>query len=486
MKKIIRRIVAILILLIVSGGLYATGTITKEVKTTTFYDGIFIEDIAMGGKSKEEATNELAAYVDDILSRSITLKLDEETKIITSMENLGVACTNLTEIVDEAYGFGRDGNILENYNAKEALLNAPQEYTLSFSVDENATEEFVQEHFEQYNTEPVDGTYSRKDGELNITPDVKGRTFNTNQTVEDFLAYAEVNLFNEEHELYVTYDITEAELTEEELLQMNDILGTFTTGYSTSGWSRSRNLENGITKIDGWILNPGESFSLYEATEPFTYENGYYDAGAYLGGIVVESIGGGMCQVTTTLYNAALLAELEITQRNPHSMTVSYVPLSMDAALSGTTKDLKFVNSLDHPIYIEGVYENQEITVTIYGKDERPDNREVKYESIVLEKITPTADRVVQTEEYPFGYVKTQGVHYGYETELWKVVYVDGEEVERVFINESTYSAVPRTLVVGVAGASEDIRAAVGAAAATGSIDVTRGAVSDILATPAE
>lgn len=346
------------------------------------------------------------------------------------------------------------------------------------------TKEFLQANFEQFNTEAVDGTYSRKNGELDITPDVKGRAFNVEQTAQDFVAYADANLKNEEHELYVTYDVVLAALTEEELLQMNDVLGTFTTGYSTSGWSRSRNLENGITKIDGWILEPGESFSLYEATQPFTYDNGYYDAGAYLGGIVVESIGGGMCQVTTTLYNAALLAELEITQRNPHSMTVSYVPLSMDAALSGVTKDLKFVNSLDHPIYIEGIYQNQEITVTIYGKDDRPDNREIKYETEVLKTITPTTDRIVQTEEYGFGYVKTQGVHTGYETRLWKIVYVDGVETERVVINESSYNAVPRTLVVGVAGASADIRAAVGAAAATGSIAETKGTVSAILAAP--
>lgn len=480
MKKIGKRILAILILLIVTVGLFATGAITKEVTVTTFFDGIYIEDVAMGGKTLDQANKEVSAYIDTLLSKSITLQIDEEREVVTTIKNLGVTCSNI-EVIEEAYGYARNGNLLENYSEKQKLKEMPQSYTLEFSVDEEVLRAFMKTQFETYNREPIDGVYARVDGELDITPDVKGLRFNLEKSLLNFVAYVDENIDEEDLSFPIVFEIAEAELTEELLLSMNDLLGTYTTGYSTSGWSRSRNLENGIRKIDGWILNPGDAFSLYEATHPFVYENGYYDAGAYLGGIVVESIGGGMCQVTTTLYNAALLAELEITQRDAHSMTVSYVPLSMDAALSGTTKDLKFVNNQEYPIYIEGIYENQEITVNIYGMDTRADNREISFYTEITEKIVPTNTLIVQTEEYNFGYVKTQGVHYGYETILWKIIYEDGEEVERVQVNESSYNAVPRTLVVGVAGASDEIRVAVGAAASTGDIDHTRGTVSGIL-----
>lgn len=93
---------------------------------------------------------------------------------------------------------------------------------------------------------------------------------------------------------------------------------------------------------------------MYETVAPFTAENGYAMAGSYLNGEVVDSMGGGICQVSTTLYNAVLRAELEVVERSPHSMTVHYVELSEDAAIAGTYKDFKFKNSTDYPIYIEG------------------------------------------------------------------------------------------------------------------------------------
>ena len=120
---------------------------------------------------------------------------------------------------------------------------------------------------------------------------------------------------------------------------VKDLLGSFSTNYRSSGWGRAKNVENGASKINGTILYPGDELSVYELVNPFTQENGYELAGSYLNGETVESFGGGICQVSTTLYNAALKAELEITQRYNHSMIVTYVDLSADAAIAGTYKD---------------------------------------------------------------------------------------------------------------------------------------------------
>ena len=105
-------------------------------------------------------------------------------------------------------------------------------------------------------------------------------------------------------------------------------------------------MENGCRLIDGFVLYPGEEFSAYGAVSPFTKENGYFMAGSYVDGKVVDSLGGGICQVSTTLYNAVLLSELEVTERHNHSMIVSYVEPSADAAISESSgKDFKFVNN---------------------------------------------------------------------------------------------------------------------------------------------
>ena len=140
-------------------------------------------------------------------------------------------------------------------------------------------------------------------------------------------------------------------------------------------------MRNGASKINGSIIYPGEEFSVHDAVVPFNAENGYELAGSYENGTTVETYGGGICQVSTTLYNAVIRAELEITERSAHSMIVSYVEPSMDAAISGEYKDLKFKNSTKYPVYIEGYTDGGIIHFNVYGKETRDANREVEFVS---------------------------------------------------------------------------------------------------------
>ena len=152
--------------------------------------------------------------------------------------------------------------------------------------------------------------------------------------------------------------------------------------------SRSKNLRNGAAKINGTVLMPGEEFSAYTWLTPFTVENGYASAGSYANG-QVDTVGGGLPHPGMMLYNAALLAEMDITQRQNHSMIVTYVPASQDSAIAGTYKDLKFKNPYDTPIYMEGAVNGGTISFTIYGKETRPANRTIKYVSETLSKKDP-------------------------------------------------------------------------------------------------
>ena len=120
------------------------------------------------------------------------------------------------------------------------------------------------------------------------------------------------------------------------------------------------------------------------AMRPYTKENGFAEAGAYQNGKVIQSMGGGICQVSSTLYNAVILAELGVEQRQPHSMLVDYVQPSMDAAIAGDYKDMKLKNTTETPIYIEGYVSGGYVTFTIYGKETRPENRTIKFVSETL------------------------------------------------------------------------------------------------------
>ena len=164
---------------------------------------------------------------------------------------------------------------------------------------------------------------------------------------------------------------------------------------------------------------------------------------------IAGAFGGGICQVSTTLYNAVLRAELKVTERSNHSMTVHYVPLSADAAISGTDKDLKFTNNLDHPVYIQGVAGGSSITFTIYGKEYRAKNRKVEYESETVSTRGPS-EKVIKDNTMEEGkrVVESSG-RTGYTARLWKVVYIDGKETKRTQVNSSSYMSTPSVVRVG-------------------------------------
>ena len=258
----------------------------------------------------------------------------------------------------------------------------------------------------------------------------------------------------------------------EELAQVTDVLGSFTTSYKTSGSSRSANVANGCSLINGTTLYPGEEFSTYKTVSPFSVANGYYMAGSYVSGKVVDSLGGGICQVSTTLYNAVLLAELEVTDRYNHSMIVGYVDPSADAAIAESSgKDFKFVNNTDAPIYIEGYTHDKQITFNIYGKETRAAGHSVRYESEVLETITPPADQIYADAGQPIGYIVTESAHIGYKARLWKITMENGVEVSREQVNSSTYKMVPRSATVGTATSDPQAYEEIMAAISTANID---------------
>ena len=137
---------------------------------------------------------------------------------------------------------------------------------------------------------------------------------------------------------------------------------------------------------------------------------------------------------------------MDITQRQNHSMIVTYVPASQDSAIAGTYKDLKFKNPYDTPIYMEGAVNGGTISFTIYGKETRPANRTIKYVSETLSKKDPGEPITkVDASLKPGARVKEQSAHYGLQSRLWKYVYVDGVETEKTLLQTDTYMAVSYT-----------------------------------------
>ena len=142
-----------------------------------------------------------------------------------------------------------------------------------------------------------------------------------------------------------------------------------------------------------------------------------------------------------------------------------------------------FTNNTEYPIYIEGyTTEEKKITFNIYGKDTRPSNRTVEFESVETSKTEPEGEKIIADSSHPVGFISTQSAHIGYTGELWKIIKVDGVETDRVKLNKSNYNASPRTATVGIGATDANIVATMNAAIATGSIDYVKQTISSLTA----
>ena len=245
-----------------------------------------------------------------------------------------------------------------------------------------------------------------------------------------------------------------AKYTSKDMAEIKDVLGTYTTEYGGSPYGRKVNVANGASKINGSMVYPGETLSVYKTVSPFTKENGYALAGSYENGQTVQTYGGGICQVSTTLYNAVIRAELKIVERFPHSMTVHYVPRSADAAIAGTHKDMKFKNTFDTPIYIEGKANGSTITFTVYGKKKDP-KRTVEFLSETTQ-VKESSESTVSDNTLAEGQKVLESYgHTGYSARLWKIVKINGKQVSKKVFNTSTYMSTPTVYRVGTKKAED-------------------------------
>ncbi|MCH5185789.1 MAG: VanW family protein [Oscillospiraceae bacterium] len=233
----------------------------------------------------------------------------------------------------------------------------------------------------------------------------------------------------------------------------NKTLASFSTKYSASNVNRSQNLALAASKMNGTVLAPGEVFSYNDVVGKRTAANGFKNAPVYENGKSVDGIGGGVCQVSTTLYSAVLYADLKIVSRRNHSLPVAYVPLGQDATVVDDAIDFQFENNTNYPIKIVSSAAKGTIDVSIVGT-EREKERTVKLEHKTLSRTDPTT-KEIKNPDLPAGTTKTVSKgKAGYVVESTKIVYENGAEVSRESLGKSTYKMVPTEVEVGTGQAA--------------------------------
>lgn len=446
MKKLCN-VLAILAAVLVVSGIISGGA--HAAASPTIPQGVEVEGIDLSNMTPEEAKAALNDFIDQVKGRTLHLTDGQDVVMDIPFSQFGVDIAD-PGVVDTLSRIGSGGNILKRYKALRDVQNGHGDYQIRFTCDTAALENILNERAGEVNREPEDAILVRHGGQLLITDEVIGRTLKAAETAQLVSDTITRGWDRQDLSIEAAFDQAAPAHTAQELSVVQDVLGTYTTSFAGSSYNRIENIKNGAAKIDETVLYPGDEFSFTQAVAPFTSDNGYYLAGGYASGKTVDTMGGGICQVSSTLYNTVLRSELTVLERTNHMMTVGYVPLGADATIAEPTIDFKFRNDYEYPVYIEAYTYGSSVTVTFYGKETRPQNRTLEFESVTEQTINPGPDVVTEDPTLPEGYEKvTQSAHTGYVASFYKLVYVDGNLESRELINRSTYNAYPRYVTRG-------------------------------------
>ena len=447
--------------------------------------GIYLQGIDLGGMTQDEVMEAAAKKIDELGQTQVTVTAGDRSGTCTLSE-LGLSWRN-RGVISEIFHLGATGNIVQRYKDRKDLEHSNKQFLMTFDISKKKASKRAEE-FSSFNTEPVDAwIYTRDDLTPGVDGGTEGITVDTKATVKALKKMIRRWDGHSALSLELPVERVSPEVTYDELALICDPLGSATTDYSASSYARAINVENGCRKISGTLLYPDDWFSVTQAVTPFTPENGYEQAPTYEENRVIDSYGGGICQVSTTLYNAVLKAELEVTERSNHTMVVTYVPLSKDAAIAEGVMDFNFVNTSQWPVYIIGSCYGGQITFTIYGHETRPANRTLEFESRTISTIEPTQAKLFANGAQDVGYInQTQTPHTGYVAELWKNIYIDGALSESVQVNTSHYTAVGTIYDIGVRSDNPAISQAMMAAVSSGNLAEVQNTIANAAAIAAQ
>ena len=487
-----------------------------NINNDKIVSGVSISGIDMSGLSKDEAKAKLEEIYNKKEEQEIKLKRGEYETVLSPV--LMEVDYKIDEAVEEAYKIGKEENIfVNNYKILFALI-WKEDIPVNMTLNEEVTRQTIDDMNTNLSDVVIESSYTLEDEELIITKGKAGVKIDTDNLLnkakeiltdtnisDDFVEIPVVNkepdpididkiheeVYKEAKDAYYTEDplqvypeekgidfdvenareilkedkeeyiipliITEPEVTLDDLgtKAFPDQLATFTTRYDVSDVDRTTNLVLAIKKINGTVLRSGEEFSYNKVVGARTVAAGYKNAKIYSAGQVVDGLGGGICQVSSTLYNAALLANLEITERRNHQFVTSYVEAGRDATVVYGSTDFKFKNTRKYPIRIVATAKNGILTMTIYGIKEENEYT-FKFTPKVL-ATTPYQTQYIDDDTLPEGTekVKQKGaVGKKVQTTITKLL--NGKVVSSEVLSVDTYTPMTRIILRGTKKVSSE------------------------------
>lgn len=436
-KKIIAAVCVMSLLTMVSvpaGYAHATELNWSKV----IYPGIYIEGIDVGGKKLEEAESLVKEkYETAALLKKIEIIANNKTYKIDFSKLQGKY--NIHEVAAAAYSYGKEENIINRYR----LIKSPEkkEFKLTLNYNSKHIDEVLDEMEKEVNQKALPAKITVVNDQIKIIPEVDGVSLLKDKLREAIISQIEGELTREAIKLEAPIEIIKPELTAEKLSSINNRVSSFSTAFATSTVNRINNIQLATKAISGTILMPGEIFSFNRTVGERTQARGYKEAGVIVGDKIESGIGGGICQVSSTLYNAMLRTNLPSVERRNHSLPLAYIGKGLDATVNWGNIDYKFKNTLAYPVYIEGHVENKRVYFNVYSSQELA-KRTYKMVTEVIDVIEPKIKYIDNPDMNSGEEEVIKKPSTGYKVKVYRKTYENGKLINTEVVSSDTYRAV--------------------------------------------
>lgn len=331
------------------------------------YPGVTVEGIDVSGKNKEEAESLVKQIYSSKISNNKISITAEGQKYTLDYSKVDLKY-NLNEVINEAYLYGKNLNIFSKYINVRSPKYA--NYKFKFSYDTKPVKSLVNKIEENVNKEPINASLQIDGRRFNVIPEQNGLKLEKEKLEKEILALIDSGQL-ENVELKTSMQVSPARIKGDMIKSINSRIGGFSTNFgSISSSQRANNIRISTASVNGTVLMPGEVFSFNDVVGERTSDKGYQAAPVIVNNKLESGLGGGVCQVSTTLYNAVNRSGLSSIERTHHTLPVHYVAQGMDATVDYGNIDYKFKNTLSYPVYIESYTSGGTITFNLYSNSE--------------------------------------------------------------------------------------------------------------------
>ena len=425
---------------------------TEALPEDTFCTGVTVNGVNISGMTYAQALEAVRATIEK--PKGTILVLNGEKKTELNAESIAVI-DNVEEVLNDAIKLGNTGLKKEIREAREKLEQEGISLPIEVKYDAEPLRSDAARAAEELSYPAVDATATFNNDlpeKFAFTPSQQGSSINPDELFAKVKESVEAGTINDS--VVAPAQVLEPAVTDETIKQNYSLIGTCTSFFKKSPYNEKNRVFN-ITKaagiLNGIIINPGEEFDFNKTLGKRTVDNGWKEAGAIVAGKKELETGGGICQVSSTTYNAVLRAELEVLERKPHTWPLSYLPIGLDATVSYGGPNFRFKNNKDTPIMIVTQIDSEalSITVSIYGKS-RGDGVEVKFRSEQTSWLPQPPDKIVEDNTLlPGTTVVDRDGRGGARSKTYKELYKDGALISSELHHEDYYPPIASIVLVG-------------------------------------